>query len=48
LLQGYGHYIEEYKKGEDGQWRIKQIRLTRIRVDYLNAKKKASSRTARA
>ena len=32
-LQGYGHYIEEYEKGDDGHWRIKTLRLTRIRVD---------------
>jgi hypothetical protein len=37
-FQGYGHYVEEYEKGEDGHWRIKRIRLTRIRVDYLNPK----------
>ena len=38
-FQGYGHYIEEYEKGDDGQWRIKRLRLTRLRVDYPNAKK---------
>jgi hypothetical protein len=31
--RGYGHYHEEYEKGDDGQWRIKRIRLTRLRVD---------------
>jgi hypothetical protein len=41
-FQGYGHYVEEYEKGVDGQWRIKRVRLTRLRVDYLNAKKEAS------
>ena|SRR5215510_3420144 len=38
-FQGYGHYIEEYAKEADGRWRIKRIRLTRIRVDLLNPKK---------
>jgi hypothetical protein len=32
-IQGFGHYHEEYEKGDDGQWRIKRMRLTRIRVD---------------
>lgn len=32
-MQGYGHYHEEYEKGDDGQWRIKALRLTRLRVD---------------
>lgn len=31
-LNGYGHYEEEYIK-EDGQWKIKNLRLTRLRVD---------------
>ena len=31
-LHGYGHYHETYEK-LDGQWRIKTIRLTRLRVD---------------
>jgi ketosteroid isomerase-like protein len=29
---GYGHYHEEYRRGEDG-WRIASLRLTRLRVD---------------
>ena len=32
-FQGYGHYHEDYEKGADGQWRIKRLRLTRVRVD---------------
>jgi hypothetical protein len=32
-IRGYGHYHEEYEKGDDGRWRIKRMRLTRIRVD---------------
>lgn len=31
-LHGYGHYHERYVQLEDG-WRIKEIRLTRLRVD---------------
>jgi len=35
-LQGYGHYTEEYVR-EDGQWRIKHLYLSRLRVDQLGA-----------
>lgn len=31
-LKGYGHYEEEYIK-VDGKWKIKNLRLTRLRVD---------------
>jgi SnoaL-like domain len=31
-MHGYGHYHETYEK-VDGEWRIKTIRLTRLRVD---------------
>jgi hypothetical protein len=43
-LQGYGHYYEEYVKGSDGQWRIKVLRLTRIRVDNISGSKPAGER----
>ena len=33
-LQGYGHYEEEYVR-EDGEWRIRHLRLVRLRVDPL-------------
>jgi hypothetical protein len=33
-LQGYGHYREEYVR-EDGQWRIRRLRLERLRIDPL-------------
>lgn len=36
--KGYGHYTEEYEKGTDGKWRIKHMRLTRLRVDALPPK----------
>jgi uncharacterized protein (TIGR02246 family) len=32
-MHGYGHYHETYEK-TDGQWRIKTIRLARLRVDH--------------
>ncbi len=32
-MQGFGHYHEHYVKGDDGQWRIQELRLTRLRVD---------------
>lgn len=31
--QGYGHYFETYEKA-DGQWRIKSMKLRRLRVDF--------------
>jgi hypothetical protein len=31
-MQGFGHYYERYRK-ESGQWRIYELRLTRLRVD---------------
>jgi len=31
-LRGYGHYHDEYVK-QDGRWRIKATRLTRLRCD---------------
>ena len=32
-MQGFGHYHEQYVKGDDGRWRIKHLRLTRLRMD---------------
>jgi len=32
-MHGYGHYTETYERQPDG-WRIKFLRLTRVRVDY--------------
>lgn len=34
-LQGYGHYHEQYRKGADGQWRIAEMRLTRLRTAFI-------------
>jgi hypothetical protein len=36
-LHGYGHYHETYEK-TDGQWRIKTLKLTRLRRDMVTAK----------
>jgi hypothetical protein len=32
-MHGYGHYYETYERCADGKWRIKSLRLTRLRVD---------------
>lgn len=32
-FQGFGHYIETYVREEDGRWRIKHLRLTRLLVE---------------
>ncbi len=31
--EGYGHYIERYVKGEDGQWRIAHLHLRRLHLE---------------
>ncbi len=31
--QGFGHYHEKYVRELDGSWRIREVRLTRLRVD---------------
>lgn len=35
-MVGYGHYRETYIK-EDGMWRIRTLRLTRLRIDFTAA-----------
>ena len=32
VVQGYGHYHEEYRK-EDGEWRISSFSVSRLRLD---------------
>ena len=32
-LSGFGHYMETYRKGDDGQWRISSKNNERLRVD---------------
>jgi uncharacterized protein (TIGR02246 family) len=34
-LHGYGHYHETYTKGDDGEWRIQTLELTRLRTDFV-------------
>jgi hypothetical protein len=34
--KGAGHYHEKYLKGDDGCWRISELRLTRLRTDLLD------------
>ncbi|HVN36661.1 MAG TPA: nuclear transport factor 2 family protein [Myxococcota bacterium] len=33
VLDGWGHYHEEYRRCADGRWRIASTRLTRLRVE---------------
>lgn len=33
-LTGYGHYHEDYRRCEDGHWRIARSALTRLHVDF--------------
>jgi hypothetical protein len=35
-FQGFGHYHEQYAKGDDARWRIRELRLTRLRVVRLD------------
>lgn len=32
IMNGYGHYVEQYEC-QDGQWRIRSMRLERLRID---------------
>jgi hypothetical protein len=43
-FQGFGHYYEEYTKGDDGRWRINVIRLTRLRTDQMPSTSEPSDR----
>jgi hypothetical protein len=33
--QGFGHYHEQCVRGPDGQWRIREVHLTRLRMDKI-------------
>lgn len=33
LLEGYGHYIEDYRKDDSGQWRIARLELRRLQLE---------------
>jgi hypothetical protein len=37
VLHGWGHYHEEYAR-QDGTWRIRRLRLTRLRLDMTQKK----------
>lgn len=41
---GYGHYHEDYERGSDGNWRIKVLRLTRLRHEGIPGSDPAGSR----
>ena len=47
-FQGFGHYHEEYRRGEDGRWRISRLRLSRLRVDAVAPSASAVSRSTPA
>jgi len=34
-IKGYGHYIETYRKCEDGKWRISSKKNVRLRLDQV-------------
>jgi len=34
-IQGWGHYHEKYRRESDGNWRIAELRLTRLRTDVV-------------
>jgi len=36
-MHGYGHYVETYEK-TNGRWRIKTLKLTRLRQDMFDAR----------
>lgn len=38
-LRGYGHYIEQYRKEEDDQWRIRRLELRRLMVTETEVKR---------
>ncbi len=31
--EGYGHYVEDYAKGNDGEWRIARTQLRRLHLE---------------
>jgi hypothetical protein len=44
-IKGAGHYHERYVKGEDGAWRISEMRLTRLRTDMVDPTASSAPRT---
>ena len=43
-IQGWGHYHELYRREADGEWRIAELRLTRLRVDVVAATRPGGDR----
>jgi hypothetical protein len=41
VYEGYGYYLEDYVRGDDGAWRIARIRLHRIQVDITSRRRDA-------
>jgi uncharacterized protein (TIGR02246 family) len=31
--EGYGHYLEQYVRGDDGRWRIRHVHLRRLHIE---------------
>ena len=44
-FQGFGHYRERYRRGTDGNWRISELRLERVRVDPIEPGNGSVART---
>ena len=38
LLEGWGHYHEKYQTDSDGNWRIAELRLTRLKLNFSDKK----------
>ena len=38
LLEGWGHYHEKYRAGSDGNWRITELKLTRLKLNFSDKK----------
>jgi hypothetical protein len=38
LLEGWGHYYEEYRADDDGNWRIAKLKLTRLKLNFSDKK----------
>lgn len=38
LLEGWGHYHEKYRSDSDGNWRIAELKLTRLKLNFSEKK----------
>jgi len=43
-IQGSGHYHEKYRRDADGNWRIAELRLTRLRTDVVASSRPGGER----